>query len=90
MAEVPFWLTVDMTFWQAAFLPEWVERIGYSSKTKWVKLIGKLGGLPKSHLGKSRLKFFQARNSSFKIATNGSPVGTWADPQQAPPYILFK
>jgi len=89
MAEAPFWLTVDMAFWKAAFLPEWVERIGYSSKTKWVKLIGKLGGIPVSHMGKSRLKFFLVRNSAFKIATSGSTCGKWADPQQAPPYIVF-
>lgn len=74
-----------MDYWSGVYLPEWVERIGYSSKTKWVKLLGKLGGLPNCHLGKSRLKFFQKANASFKIATNGSPVGTWADPQQAPP-----
>jgi len=78
-----------MKYWRKAFLPEWVERIGYSSKTKWVKLIGKLGGIPMSHMGKSRLKFFQARNSAFKIATNGSTSGTWADLQQAPPYAFF-
>tara|TARA_B110000003_G_scaffold239907_1_gene246228 strand:- start:423 stop:767 length:345 start_codon:yes stop_codon:yes gene_type:complete len=79
----------SMGYWHNVFLPEWVERINYSSRTKWVTLLGKLGGIPKSHMGKSRLKFFQKANASFKIASNGSTFGTWADPQQAPPYAFF-
>ena len=78
----------SMDYWKGVYRPEWVERIGYSSKTKWVKLLGKLGGIPKSHMGKSRLKFFQTRNSAFKIATNGSTSGKWADLQQAPPFNI--
>lgn len=75
----------SMEYWHKAFLPEWVQRIGYSSKTSVPFLLGKHGGIPISHLGKSRLKFFQTANASFKVATNGSTFGTWADPQQAPP-----
>jgi len=86
--ESRFWATGrNYEYWNKAFLPEWVQRIGYSSKTRVPFLLGKHGGIPVSHLGKSRLKFFLARNSAFKIATSGSTCGKWADPQQAPPFI---
>lgn len=84
----PPWWPKNFEYWRNAFLPTWIQRIDYSSKTKWVILIGKLGGIPISHMGKSRLKFFLKTKPSFKIASNGSPVGTWADPQQAPPSNL--
>lgn len=71
-------------YWRKAFLPCWVRRIGYSSRTKWAKLIGGLGGLPASHLGKSRLKFFQMRNEAFKIAAGGCSGGVWADMPTGP------
>ena len=72
-------------------VPVWVFQLNYSAKTTWVKLLGKLGGIPISHMGKSRLKIFQKTKASFRVATNGSTFGTWADPQQAPPILpLYK
>jgi hypothetical protein len=81
-----------MGYWEDAFLPLWVECLGYSSKTKWVKILGKLGGLPSSHLGKSRLKYKQSENQrSWKRSVGGCGAITWADPQQAPPiFPLYK
>lgn len=89
--ETPSWLLSNVVKWKEAFVPEWVYRLDYSSKTKWVKLLGKLGGLPISHLGKSRLKKKQSENQrSWKRSVGGCGAITWADPQQAPPYILLK
>ena len=86
--ELRFWAVGrNYTYWRKAFLPTWVLKIGYSSKTDVPFLLGKYGGVPVSHMGKSRLKFFKTANASFKVATNGSTFGTWADPQQAPPFI---
>ena len=84
-----FWKPPSMDYWHKAFLPEWVQRIGYSSRTQWAKLLGKLGGLPKSHLGKSRLKLFQMHNEAFKITTGGTSGGVWPDLPVGPPYAFF-
>lgn len=74
-------------YWYKAFLPEWVQRIGYSSLTKWVKLLGGLGGLPSSHLGKSNLKKFMFRHHSMKLFPGGlfCVLSDWADPPVGPP-----
>lgn len=85
----PWWLA-GYEYWDDAFLPEWVQRIDYSSRTTWAKLLGKLGGLPVSHMGKSRLKFFQVRNQAFKLSIGGNTNGVWADPPVGPPQTSMK
>lgn len=84
-----FWVSSSMIYWRKAFLPKWIKRIDYSSKTKWARLLGKLGGIPVSHMGKSRLKRDQKHKLSFKIATGGCSVGVWPDLPVGPPYALF-
>ena len=81
--EPRFWATGrNYEYWRKAFLPEWVQRIGYSSTTSVPFLLGKHGGIPVSHLGKSRLKKKQSENKkSWKILVGGCTCGTWADPQ---------
>jgi len=86
-----FWLTPAMNYWNNAFLPNWVTKIRYGSVTPWVKLLGKLGGLPASSLGKSRLKLFQMRTPSFKLAPGGctKKASEWPDPPVGPPNNFF-
>lgn len=84
-----FWMPPSMEYWRKAFLPEWVQRIDYSSRTKWGQLLGKLGGIPFSHMGKSRLKFFLMHATSFKVATGGTSGGVWPDLPVGPPYDFF-
>ena len=80
-------LQKDMKYWGGAFLPSWVVNLRYSAITPWVKLLGKLGGLPSSHLGKSRLKKYQFRHHSWKAVPGGCfrCTNEWEDPPQGPP-----
>lgn len=71
------------TYWHRAFLPAWVQEIDYSSHTKWKSLLG--GFLPRSHLGKSKLKKYQFRHHSWKASVGGCGTIVWADPPQGPP-----
>ena len=74
-------------YWDGVFLPTWVVMLGYSSVTAW-RLMN--GGLPVTHLGKSRLKTRQCENkSSWKLATGGCSglASDWADPPVGPPSL---
>jgi hypothetical protein len=80
--------------WNKAVLPEWIISMRdslyistYSSITVWVKMIGRLGGLPISHLGKSHLKLFMSHNPSWQSHAGGctSDSSEWSDPPQGPP-----
>ena len=72
------------TYWRRAFLPAWVQEIDYSSLTKWKVLLG--GFLPRSHLGKSKLKVRQFGNQrSWIRSIGGCGSYVWADPPQGPP-----
>lgn len=86
-----FWETSSMVHWHKAFLPEWVYRLDYSSCTKWVKMLGGLGGLPSSHLGKSNLKKFMYRHHSMKLFPGGifCVLSDWANAKNGPPYAFF-
>lgn len=77
----------NMKYWGSTFLPSWVIDLRYSAITPWVKLLGKLGGLPSSHLGKSRLKKYQFRHHSWKAVPGGCfrCASEWEDPPQGPP-----
>lgn len=81
------WSPRGYEYWLRAFLPEWVQRIGYSSLTKWVTILGGLGGLPSSHLGKSNLKKFMFRHHSMKLLPGGifCVLSDWANPKNGPP-----
>ena len=76
-----------MKHWGGTFLPSWVIDLRYSAITPWVKMIGKLGGLPASRLGKSRLKKYQFRHHSWKAVPGGCLrcASEWEDPPQGPP-----
>jgi len=83
----PNYIQKEMAKWGRAFLPIWIVLIKYTSITVWKKLLGKLGGLPSSHLGKSKIKYFQPRTPSFKLPTGGCANRSpdWPDPPQGPP-----
>ena len=85
--------------WEKAVLPEWIIAMRdslyiptYSSITIWRKLLGRLGGVPISHLGKSRLKLFMSRNNSWHTHAGGctSDSSDWPDPPQGPPETCTK
>lgn len=78
-------LQKNMKYWGSTFLPTWVIDLRYSAITPWVKLLGKLGGLPSSHLGKSRFKEYQFCHRSWKASVGGCGTVVWADPPQGPP-----
>lgn len=82
----PFWLTSNMGFWRDTFLPKWICNMRYSSVTIWVRLLGKLGGVPVSHLGKSKLKQLLHRHPSYKTAVGGctDTASDWPDPARGP------
>lgn len=73
----------NMKYWGSTFLPSWVIDLQYSAITTW-KLIHD-GGVPSSHLGKSRLKKYQFRHHSWKASVGGCGTVVWADPSQGPP-----
>lgn len=81
----------NMYLWEEKVLPRWVWDLKYSAFTPWVKLLGKLGGLPVYHLGKSRLKLSMSRHSSWETHVGGtiSDASEWPDPPQGPP-ISFR
>ncbi len=78
-------LQKNMKYWGSTFLPSWVIDLQYSAITTW-KLIHD-GGVPSSHLGKSRLKTQQHRHHSWKTVPGGCFRSTseWEDPPQGPP-----
>ena len=78
-------LQKNMKYWGGTFLPSWIIDLRYSAITPWGKLLGKLGGLPSSHMGKSRLKKYQHRQHSWKASVGGCGAVVWADPPQGPP-----
>jgi hypothetical protein len=78
-------LQKNMKYWGGTFLPSWVIDLQYSAITPWRKLLGKLGGLPARHLGKSRLKRQQHHHHSWKASVGGCGTVVWADPPQGPP-----
>lgn len=84
-------VTPDTAYWKDVLLPRWVVELKYSAITIWAKLFGKLGGLPVSHLGKSKLKLFQNRTSTFKLIPGGCFRATsqWEDPPIGPPITIY-
>lgn len=81
----------NMYLWEEKVLPRWIWDLKYSAITLWVKLLGKLGGLPAGHLGKSRLKARKSR-ASWKPKPIGfflSRVTDWLNPPNGPP-ISFR
>lgn len=82
----PFWVGRSLYLWENVALPRWIWDLKYSAITQWVKLLGKLGGIPTSHLGKSRLKTPSMGSHWYPqpIGFNTS-VTEWTDPPLAPP-----
>lgn len=84
--SLPFWVGRNLYLWKDVALPRWIWDLKYTALTLWVKLLGKLGGIPVSHLGKSRLKT-RSKGSNWypqPIGFNTSAT-EWPDPPLAPP-----
>ena len=81
----------SMYLWERKVLPRWVWDLKYSAITLWAKLLGKLGGLPVYHLGKSRLKIYMSLRSSWYTHAGGTACDSseWSNPPQGPP-ISFR
>jgi hypothetical protein len=80
MAESPFWITVNMTFWQAAFLPKWVQDIGYS---------GRVWAAYNASPILTGMGFNWAASASYAGGCSSKSTD-WTDPPIGPPYILLK
>ena len=81
-------VTPDTAYWKGVLLPRWVVELHYSAITSWNYMVC---GVPKSHLGKSKIKYFQHHTSTFKLIPGGClrAPSQWEDPPIGPPITIY-
>ena len=81
-------VTPDTAYWKGVLLPRWVVELDYSAKTLWTTI---LYYIPRSRLGKAKLKLFQYLNSTFKFIPGGCfrSSSQWEDPPIGPPITIY-